>query len=273
MKILLSKPEFDTWSKYFNLLKRKHPNNIFIFDFINESNINKLIKEYNIDIIIPLSYLDMELLSKSNINCYYISPKNYDDISILDNKCKFIKYFMENDLEKYLPKTYYIYLDNQKYVYDENINFPAIQKSDLGFGGKNIYIINNVNEIKKMDNYILQKYIKGNDEYAAHIVCVNGKIIFHKFFKEIHQKEYYIQYGPMKNFEIIDFNINLFKPIFEKLKYNGICCVNFKYINDKIYIFEINPRFGGTLLYNYIFIEFFENLIIMNNLDLNLLIN
>lgn len=261
MKILLGNPEFNTWSKYFNTLIKKYPNNIVMHKFIDENNINKLIKEHNIDIIIPLSFLDMELLSNSKIECYYLSSKNYDVISMLNNKSKFIKYFMENNLEKYLPKTYYIYLDKIKYVYNENIDFPSIQKSNTGFGGSDIYIINNINEIRNMDNYILQKYIKDKNEYTAHIVSINGNIIFYKCFKEIHQKDYYIQCGPMNNFEIVEFDINLFKPIFEKLKYNGACCVNFKYIDNKIYIFEINPRFGGTLINYYVFIEFFDNLL------------
>jgi carbamoylphosphate synthase large subunit len=266
-KILLGKPEFNTWMKYFNTLIDKYPNNILMFDFIDENNINKLIKTHNIDIIIPLSFSDMELLSNSNIDCYYLSSKNFDIISMLNDKSKFVKYFMENNLEKYLPKTYYIYLDNIKYVYYENIEFPAIQKSNIGFGGSNIYIINNSNDIKKMDNYILQKYIKDNNEYTAHIISKNGNIIFYKFFKEIHQKDYYIQCGPMNNFEIVDFDINLFKPIFDKLKYDGACCINFKYINNQIYIFEINPRFGGTLINYYIFMDFFDDLLNSDELE------
>ena len=58
----------------------------------------------------------MELLSNSNIDCYYLSSKNFDIISMLNDKSKFIKYFMENNLEKYLPKTYYIYYYFQKNV-------------------------------------------------------------------------------------------------------------------------------------------------------------
>lgn len=258
-KILIGKREFESWNNKFLILQEKFPKNIFLYDFINKKNLLELINKYKINLIIPLSFEDMYLVSNSNIECEYLSPNDYNDIINLDDKCKFIKYFIDNNLDKYLPKTYEI--KSKDIQYNKPIIYPAIQKINIGFGGNGIYLLKNKNDIKKINNYIIQEYIINKDEYGGHFVCKNGEIIFHKILKKNHNKDFYIEKGPMDEFEIIDIDLCDFIIIFNKIKYTGACCVDFKYINNKIYIFEINPRFGGTLIENYIFIEFFSNLI------------
>lgn len=261
--ILIGKANFKDWTKRFIFLRDKYPNNIFLHDFLNEENILKLINQYNITLIIPICFEDMELLSKSNIPCKYLSPKNYNDILLMDNKCTFFKYFIDNNLQQYIPETYVIKSPSINYY--KEIKYPSIQKSNIGYGGCNIFILHSDKDIKKLDDYIIQEYIIDNNEYACHFICMEGKIIFHKILKEIHNKEFYIQRGPMNDFEIIDFDISGFEFIFKKINYTGAGCINFKYINNQIYIFEVNPRFGGTLILNYLFIEFFDNIFNITN--------
>jgi biotin carboxylase len=46
-------------------------------------------------------------------------------------------------------------------------------------------------------------------------------------------------------------DISPFLPLFEAMKYTGPLCLNFKYTNQGPKLFEMNPRFGGTLICNY----------------------
>lgn len=45
-------------------------------------------------------------------------------------------------------------------------------------------------------------------------------------------------------------NDNIFNKIFKKLDYSGFACANFIINSNKILIFEINPRIGGSLIHN-----------------------
>jgi predicted ATP-grasp superfamily ATP-dependent carboligase len=50
--------------------------------------------------------------------------------------------------------------------------------------------------------------------------------------------------------KIDNFDWTPFEKIFTKLKYTGFACIDFKMINSKIKIFEINPRLGGTIVHD-----------------------
>ena len=36
--------------------------------------------------------------------------------------------------------------------------------------------------------------------------------------------------------------------ILKKIAYKGLCCFNYKIVDDKPLIFEMNPRFGASLI-------------------------
>lgn len=44
-----------------------------------------------------------------------------------------------------------------------------------------------------------------------------------------------------------DQHFEVFRKIFELTKFSGPACINFKIVEGKPVIFEINPRFGGSL--------------------------
>jgi predicted ATP-grasp superfamily ATP-dependent carboligase len=50
--------------------------------------------------------------------------------------------------------------------------------------------------------------------------------------------------------------MTLFCDTMKDLNYSGGCCIDFKFVDDIIYIFEINPRFGGGLFTLGIFHDF-----------------
>ena len=47
-----------------------------------------------------------------------------------------------------------------------------------------------------------------------------------------------------------DLDVEIFKDIFKMLNYSGFACVDFTIVNEIPYIFEINPRPGGSLIRN-----------------------
>ena len=98
------------------------------------------------------------------------------------------------------------------------------------------------------NDYIIQEYIIGDTEYTGDFICNNGYIIGSMIFKQKYSQNIFIKNSSMDNFEIVELNLDVFKIILEKINYTGICNIDFKLIDNKIYIFEINPRCGGTII-------------------------
>ena len=168
-----------------------------------------------------------------------------DNIDILENKSKFCKY-MINNFNKNIPKTYYYNFDNETYISDSfinNKNEKLIQKDNYGNSSTNIKIVYDI-EIN-LKNHIIQKYIEHKAYYVGHFLVLNCIILNKIYF-----------YSTNKNV-----NGSIFNKIFKNLDYSGFACSDFIINSNKILIFEINPRIGGSLIHNKeYFIKFLNKL-------------
>ncbi len=77
------------------------------------------------------------------------------------------------------------------------------------------------------------------------------KIVFHRTVQFTFSENYFVK---GKNFKEtrrkkVDHSHlhNLFEMILNQLEYQGICCFNYKILESTVKIFEINPRYGGTM--------------------------
>ncbi len=161
--------------------------------------------------------------------------------------------------------------------------FRAI-KPNKGFAGANIQIINNIDYNNLPKNSIITKYIEhaglfqsdfvykiahvlDDIYYTGHFLILNGKIIDKVYFYNTNDDKNLIKKG-----KIIDYNIteelsndSIFYMIFNNLKYSGFACIDFTIKNDNIIIFEINPRPGGSLIYNKKYFDKFIDTIISHS--------
>lgn len=225
-----------------SIKKIKQPN-IILFDF-SLPELDKIIDSNEIYYILPLSELDYQILKKKiDFDKYKILYPTENIFNLLNNKLNFTK-FMMNKFSNYIPEVYY--LENIK------INdpiYPMISKPIFSTNGANMFIINNNNKLEKCKNkMIIQKYIEFDFEYSAHFLCIDGHIKNWKVIKQLYPK-YYIKKNNFTTYiDIKDFPINLFENITTELDYTGGGCIDFKYNEEtkEIYIFEFNPRFGGS---------------------------
>ena len=234
-------------------LEKLNKENIFIFDFKKKDEIASLITEKNIDYILPLSDVDFMLIKK-NINVPTNVKILFPEVSTyitLNNKSYFTDFMLKN-FKEYIPTVYY--LDNIKL---QDIKYPVISKPTFSINGMGMKIYYNEQDFNKASKVIVQKFIEDEYEYGAYILCIDGEIINWKVIRFKYEK-YNIKTGNFpENYEDIkNFKINLFEPIIKKINYTGGMCINFKFDKDmkKLYIFEINPRFGGSAFsHNFIY--------------------
>jgi len=218
--------------------------NIIICDFENENELQNLFIKKQIDYIIPLSKKDLLIIKNYKQYDNIIIYPNDETINILDNKILFTKFMLENFTD-YIPTVYY--LDNIKLL---NVEYPIISKPVYSQNGNNMKIYYNEKEFLQCKNkLIIQKFIEDQYEFSSYMLCINGIIITYKIIKSKYKKFTIKQNNFPHNYEIDEhININFFEEIIMKLNYTGGICFDFKFnfLLNKIDIFEINPRFGGS---------------------------
>jgi len=150
--------------------------------------------------------------------------------------------------------------------------FPCIAKPKIGFAGKNVLTFSNLSQWHQKTNninkneYIVQKYITSNKIYAGHILCNCGKIEIVKIYYEQKPTTIYIHKGALTKYKsrnITQYELDVFSKVLQLNNYHGMCCIDYTYDEyNTIKIFEINPRFGGSLINNVNdFLHFLEEMI------------
>lgn len=238
------------WTLSLNKLKDKQ--NIIICNFNDLSVLENILITKNISYILPLSNTDNNLIQnnikKLNINIKILYPTE-EVFNLLNNKNSFTEYM----LKKYItciPDVYY--LNNIKL---KDIEFPAISKPIYSTNGLNMKIIMNNDDLVKLNNDYnnIQKYITYEYEYGGYFLCIDGIIINWKIIRFKYNKYNIKKTNFPENFENVEnISIDIFKNIIHNLNYSGGMCINFKIneYNNNIYIFKINPRFGGSAFTN-----------------------
>jgi carbamoylphosphate synthase large subunit len=236
----------NTFNKdWFMAIKALNKKNIIICDFSNREKITNILIEKKIDLILPLSDKDylliMDYIIDSNIKIIYPIKET---IELLNNKLDFTKYMVEN-FKEYIPDVYYL-----NDVLMKDIEYPVISKPIYSTNGHNMKIYyDEKNFLQCGKKIIIQKFIEDEFEYGAYLLCISGKIINHKIIRFKYKKFHIKNSNFPVNYENIEFiDIELFGKIIEKLNYTGGMCVDFKFntSTNNIYIFEMNPRFGGS---------------------------
>ena len=242
------------WLYSINKIKKQ---NIIICNFNEISLLNNILKNNKIKYILPLSEIDFNYAITNIKNIKILYPEK-NITTLLNNKIQFIQFMLEN-YPNNIPKVYY--LNNTKI---NDIEFPVISKPIFTCGGQNMSLYQNQEEFNKCNNkIIIQQFITFLYEYSAYFFCIDGVIINYKIIKYKYPEFYIKNKNFPKDFiNVLNFDIALFNNLISKFNYSGGMCIDFKYDEflNNVYLFEINPRFGGSAFTN----DFIYDLLCIN---------
>ena len=236
-----------SWSKIYNkdeLLKYLSDiiHDIKIFTTINslQDYLNKEGKNYK-NYILPVRIKHIMELNDANINSLFkienVQLEQFYEKKLFSN---FVKKF---NLQKYVPK----YYTEQSSDNDLVILKPNISAFSDGVYTKKLFEVTK----KEFKDYVVQKYIFNSKEYAGYFVSHNGKITYSfAFEREFGNGEYIKIKNPCLHEKIVQVDSDTIKSIEKFLKpykYTGPSCFDYKIVDGKISVFEINPRLGGSL--------------------------
>ena len=203
----------------------------------------KNIKDY--DLIVPLTIDDLKYLNEAR-HLLFNNPipiPRIETILLCDDKYALNQKLIENGFGSIVPKM------------GDGLSYPYILKKSIDDWGRNCHIIENkqqelIYSDKSINpNYFSQELIVGQYEYAMHILFKDNNILcsinIEYFFeietpikgkdKEIYQKICRQRY------------LDTFTSILISIGFEGLCCINYKVRDNRPFIIEINPRFGGSL--------------------------
>lgn len=195
-------------------------------------------------------------LSEDNIlNC----PPGFDSlvpdrhaVSTLRNKASFAEYAEEARLAEFCPVWY---------KRREQVAYPCIVKyvsAAFGFGSRILRSEAELDDFLRTEpwdhsKFIVQHFIENPVEYVTHCVCTAGRILWSCTFAFENETGEKIRRGivfkSMTSVAAPEGALAAIERVLQPLAYDGPCSVDYTRAADgRIMIFEINARFGGTLM-------------------------
>lgn len=246
MKILFSKKE--TLEKKISFAFRFLPHTVTFAD-INPETIAAH------DLVIPLHIEDIFYLNEVRhlVKDNAIPIPSNECVRLCDDKYIFGQKMIENNFGDYIPQI------------NGELPYPFFFKKKIDISGQHSYLVENreqelelLNSVNS-DDYFRQKFVSGKSEYSTHLLFDKQRIVRSITLEYIFLKDGAIS-GKDNQFAIkmVDGRpyLDLFTAILNSIGYEGICCFNYKLVDNRPCIFEINPRFGGNLsLYFFSFLR------------------
>ena len=177
---------------------------------------------------------------------------DHQTLEILADKLAFAGYVREHQLEHYCPKFF---------ATPEEAEFPCVLKRPDLNAGNGIEMVSSpthlrellVQELWQENKWLLQAYVPGGKEYVTHCVCKGGKILWHCSFLYEHDGSSVIRRWDTRvttrAVPTDPRHLSQFQELLAPISYDGPCNIDYKISTaGDLLVFEINPRFGGSLM-------------------------
>jgi biotin carboxylase len=171
----------------------------------------------------------------------------------LGNKALFAAYLLTNSFAAYLPILY---------GSEEAVQYPCVVKSLEFDGGSGIELVcdrSTLNQIIQnkeahAEPFIVQAFISGEQEFVTHAILREGQILWHQTFCYYLGQEPVIRTATMTN--TLETNrvltplsfLRVFTQIAQDINLSGPINIDYKMVENHPYLFELNPRLGGSLM-------------------------
>ncbi|EKQ51129.1 MULTISPECIES: ATP-grasp domain-containing protein [unclassified Clostridium] len=215
-------------------------------------------KREEINVLVPLYEGEFEILHNAREQFKNIGTilllSNSKILNICKDKQESYEYFLNSKIN--IPKVYIEEEIEDIIKYGDIDKFPLIIKPKDGMGSSNVYKINNIYELKFFKEYvkngIVQEFINGDEYTVDTLVDLKGNPVYIIPRKRIEVRSgEVVKSATVKDEGIISETLKVIEDLNKLRDENGLALYGpltiqfFKKNDGKIYLLEINPRFGG----------------------------
>ncbi len=205
------------------------------------SDIERVVKEYNVSIILPFVNGAIEVASvcRTKMPDVFIPVTDFETASKMFDKVEAAKLFKEAGLP--IPLTYSVL----------SAQMPAIAKPRKGGSSRGIQIFHNMEDLmhlQDLKNYLVQEYIPNCKEYTVDCyITTKGEIL-----TTVPRERIEIMGGESTRTRTCHNSIleQLSREVIEKFNLRGP--VNLQFLHDleadRYLLMEVNPRLGGGVI-------------------------
>ncbi|HVE22724.1 MAG TPA: ATP-grasp domain-containing protein [Acidocella sp.] len=172
-----------------------------------------------------------------------------DITALCADKLDFNKAILASDFAYMIPE---IYETTKR-------DFPYVLKRRDGGSGEEIFVVRTEEDERRhethlsRDSFFCQVYVPGQVEYATHMLLVNGEVLYHSTNKYVMSDEFLVK-GTARQPEremlgaAMDGHVILaLTELLRSVGFNGTCCLDYKILDGRIQLMEVNPRVGFSL--------------------------
>lgn len=131
--------------------------------------------------------------------------------------------------------------------------YPYVRKARRGDWGQGIRIVRHAGEdaAPPADSFA-QEAVEGADEYVLHLLRVDGRVRYTLCYRYDMGQPLSVrgQADAYRAMEPADPGpvLTLCERVLDALEFEGTCCFNYKFRDERPLFLELNPRFGGSLV-------------------------
>lgn len=221
-------------------------------------NLLDICKKEKINVLVPLYEGEFEILHNAREQFNNIGTilllSNSKILNICKDKQEAYKYFFNSKIS--IPKVYNEEEIEDIIKYGDIEKFPLIIKPKDGMGSENVYKINNISELKffkeYVENGIVQEFINGDEYTVDTLVDLKGNPVYIIPRKRIEVRSgEVVKSATVKDEGIIKETLKVIEDLNKLRDENGLALCGpltiqfFRSNEEKNYLLEINPRFGG----------------------------
>ena len=205
------------------------------------ADLERVVREYSIDIILPIVNNSIEVASilKSRLPKVFVPVTDFQEAKPLFDKAEAAKVFKEAKLP--IPRTYSVL----------SAQLPAIAKPRTGGSSRGIQIFRNIDDLMHLQdihNYLIQEYIEHCKEYTVDAyVSREGEILV-----TVPRERLEVMGGESTRTRTCHNEVleTLSREVITKFSLRGP--VNLQFLhdldNDRYLVMEVNPRIGGGVI-------------------------
>lgn len=135
---------------------------------------------------------------------------------------------------------------------DPPATYPFVRKARFGDFGQGVRLVRSAEQDVAVPDSFCQRAVPGEEEDVLHFLCLDGHVRFAVSYRYTMDGALTVRGEAGRPLTTVPVDpapgLAACEPILDALGFEGMGCFNYKWVDSRPMIIELNPRFGGSLV-------------------------